>query len=224
MTLPLRHSHVAVRGSIATLARAARKVVRESEDDFGRFRFFDLMVLSGEGEPQQIRFAVHDGDQMVHVLAERIEATGDLAEALLRTGVRERSQLSISTDPDDRPLRDIDEMEQSIVEAAASRRINARRVRSKLQRAGGSGKTLRPLGGRIRPYTIQPKDIGSRLRIAGRVGSKWITITITPEMVDRRVFMKVGSGLLMAKRDSQAQRNKYEASDRHDAKAVARQR
>ncbi len=199
MTMPLRHSHVAVRGPISSLARAAKKVLSEDEDDFGRYRFFDLTISPGHGEPQRVRFAAHEGDRMVHVLAERIEATDDLAKALRQAGVYERSQLSISTDQNDQPLRSIDEMHGKIVETSGSYNFKPR--------FGGrlSGKIVKSIYGFGRHAEILPQDVGSRLRLPGKGIAR--AITITPQMVGLRV-KKLAPGVLVAKQGLRALRDR----------------
>lgn len=114
MNLPLRHSHIAVRASLASLAKAAGSAIADGEDDVGRYRFFDLMIGREDDAEQRIRFAAHDGDTMVHLLAERIQDTSDLAAALFNAGVRSQAELSISTDQNGLPLRDATDIHDRI--------------------------------------------------------------------------------------------------------------
>lgn len=113
MSHALRHSHVAVYGDVGTLAQAAGTHPQFAEDDLGPYSFFDLIVRRSGGS-QRVRFASHDGDSMVHVLAEQTDQVRDLARALAKVGITRRSKLSISTDPSGNPLRDEQEIKDKI--------------------------------------------------------------------------------------------------------------
>ncbi|MDN2581536.1 hypothetical protein [Aquibium sp. ELW1220] len=119
MNHPLRHSHIAVRGSLSALATAVPSAVAHGEDDLGRYHFFDLMIGS-VGNGQRVRFAAHDGDEMVHVLAEHIGNTDDLATALAIVGLDDRADLSISTDQHGAPLRDAGEIRDRLAAASTA--------------------------------------------------------------------------------------------------------
>lgn len=120
MTYPLRHSHVAVRGSLASLAEAVPSDIAHGEDDLGPYDFFDLIIVNTEdGGRQRIRFAAHVCDEMVHVLAENIHKTDDLVCALAVTGVADDADISISTDQNGKALRSRDELRDRL--AVASR-------------------------------------------------------------------------------------------------------
>lgn len=207
MTMPLRHSHVAVRGSISSLARAAKKVLSEGEDDFGRYRFFDLMISPRHGEPQRVRFAAHEGDRMVHVLAEDIENTTDLARALSRVGIRKQEELSISTNQDDQPLRDARELFDRIQTVSKPSVLLPTKVnepglkRVKIVRKGNLPKFVHRRNYKFRnkviildenqtkryvprDSTILPRDVGSIL-VFMRVG-KILRFKIDKNMVGRK--------------------------------------
>ena len=113
MDYPLRHSHIAIRTTLACLAEAACATISAGDDEFGRYHFFDLMVAEGEG-PQRVRFATHPGDAMVHLLAERISDLETLSSALRLVGVDAQADLSVSRDQDGRPLRDIAALKASL--------------------------------------------------------------------------------------------------------------
>jgi hypothetical protein len=110
MNHPIRHSHIAVRGDLFSLANMAGAVASSGEDELGPYSFFDLQVSGTDGSDQRIRFAAHEGDSMVHLLAERIENVDDLASALVHAGIRDVSALSISTNQKGMPLRDAKEI------------------------------------------------------------------------------------------------------------------
>jgi hypothetical protein len=136
MNHPLRHSHIAVRGSLSSLATAVPSAVRHGEDDLGRYRFFDLMIGSGVGGGQRVRFAAHDGDEMVHVLAEHIGNADDLAAALAIVGLDDRADLSMSTDQHGAPLRDADEIRVRLAAASRATGIAGQKI--------GQGMPVRP--------------------------------------------------------------------------------
>lgn len=118
MTYPLRHSHVAVRGSLASLAEAVPSDISHGEDDFGPYDFFDLIIFNTEeGGAQRIRFAAHVCDEMVHVLAENIHKMDDLACALAAAGVADDADISISTDQNGKALRSRDELRDRLAVA-----------------------------------------------------------------------------------------------------------
>lgn len=110
MNLPLRHSHIAVRKPLGSLARSVGADISTGEDDLGEFRYFDLIVSHEDGGNQRIRFASHAGDRMVHLLAEKIDAASDLAAALFAAGMDSKAALSISTDHAGAPLRNAAEI------------------------------------------------------------------------------------------------------------------
>lgn len=101
----LRHSHIAIRKALPSLASAVNTEISSGEDDLGLFSYFDIDVFHRDGGHQRVRFASHDGDRMVHLLAEHIEKVSDLAAALLAVGVGRSDKLSISTDHKDMPVR-----------------------------------------------------------------------------------------------------------------------
>lgn len=108
MIFQLRHSHIAVRRPIGSLARIVNAELSVGEDDPGKYKYFDLIVSHEDRSSQHIRFASHHGDRMVHLLAERIDLTSDLAAALFAVGVKSATALSISTDQNGHPVRSAD--------------------------------------------------------------------------------------------------------------------
>jgi hypothetical protein len=124
MEMSLRHSHIAVRRSLKTLARAVGAAVAEDRDDLGSYRYFDLVISHEDGSSQRIRFASHIGDQMVHVLAERVDAVSDLAAALFAAGVSSKSELSISVDQNGKVVRSADEIRERMAAMSRSEKGN----------------------------------------------------------------------------------------------------
>jgi hypothetical protein len=120
MALKLRHSHIAIRRTLGSLAQAINAVISDGEDDLGKYRYFDLTVSHEDGNDQQIRFASHVGDQMVHMLAERIDMVSDLAAALFAVGVGSRVALSISVSQEGQPARSADEIKERIAAMSMS--------------------------------------------------------------------------------------------------------
>ena len=121
MNMPLRHSHIAILDSVPNLAAQVGAHVLNGEDDLGPFRYFDLTLA----DSSVFRFASHDGDRYVHLLASMPHQTTDLVRALTKVGVNQASKLSISTDQNDKPLLDRDEISQQIAnlaQASASKR------------------------------------------------------------------------------------------------------
>ncbi|WP_420409717.1 hypothetical protein [Hoeflea sp.] len=122
--MSLKHSHIAVRRALKTLARAVGAAVAGDRDDLGPYRYFDLVISHEDGDSQRIRFASHAGDQMVHVLAERIDLVSDLAAALFAVGVGSKSELSISVDQEGKPVRSADEIRERIATMSHSEKGN----------------------------------------------------------------------------------------------------
>jgi hypothetical protein len=112
--MKLRHSHIAVRETLGSLAQSVKAELSEGVDDLGKYRYFDLIIAHEDNSSQYIRFASHVGDQMVHLLAEKIDMVSDLAAALFAVGVSSKATLSISTDQDGRPLRSANEIRERI--------------------------------------------------------------------------------------------------------------
>lgn len=110
MTYPLRHSHIALRRSISSLAKAVGSSISTGIDDLGHYQYFDLIIEHADGERQRVRLASHDADEMSHLLAERTTEVSDLAAVLFSVGIRRRSELSISTDHQDKPLRNLEDI------------------------------------------------------------------------------------------------------------------
>lgn len=108
--------------------------VHSGDDDLGPYSFFDLTVTDKDDVEQHVRFAAHDGDSMVHVLAERIDKVSDLAAALVHAGVTSQSGLSISTDQTGAPLRDEKEIRDHI--SAISDASSAKVPEAKKKAAG----------------------------------------------------------------------------------------
>ena len=114
MKYALRHSHIAVRAELPSLAKAAGATILTGEDELGAYSFFDMIVTDLLDRELRVRFASHDGDSMVHLLAERMDephASFALARALVYAGVSDKAKLSISTDNQGVPLRDEDEIQ-----------------------------------------------------------------------------------------------------------------
>lgn len=107
MSYPLRHSHIAIRETLLVLAKAAHARIESGEDDIGTFHFFDMTVREGTAS-QTVRFASHEGDAMVHLLAEQSDDLAALVVALRQVGVDQNSDLSISRDQYGSFLRDLD--------------------------------------------------------------------------------------------------------------------
>lgn len=120
MTMKLRHSHIAVRSSLAFLAAGVKANVAEGEDDLGKYRYFDLIISHEDNASQCIRFASHVGDQMVHMLAERIDLVSDLAAALFAVGISSKDALSISTDKNGLPVRNAGEIHERMAAMSMS--------------------------------------------------------------------------------------------------------
>lgn len=110
----LRHSHIAIREALDSLAEVVHAEISSGEDDLGAYRYFDLEVSHEDGAHQRIRFASRSGDKMVHLLAEKIAQVSDLAAALFAVGVRADKELSISTDQAGQPARNALEIADSI--------------------------------------------------------------------------------------------------------------
>lgn len=122
MKTGLRHTHIAVRRPLGTLARALSAPVASGSDDLGNYRFFDLNIVHEDGGGQSVRFASHAGDSMVHLLAEDINAVSDLAAALFAVGIGSQVKLSISADQEGRPLRNLAAIRERIAAMSASNR------------------------------------------------------------------------------------------------------
>ncbi len=114
MDMKLRHSHIAVRAGLDELARTVGADILSGEDDFGRYHYFDVAIAHRGVDNHVMRFAAHDGDRMVHLLAERIQEVDDLALALCAVGMTGSEALSISTDQDGRPVRSAGEISEHI--------------------------------------------------------------------------------------------------------------
>lgn len=112
--MKLRHSHIAVRAALDDLARTVGADVLAGEDDFGTYHYFDLAIAHHDESNHALRFASHEGDRMVHLLAERIHDVDDLALALFAVGMTSDAALSISTDQEGRPVRSASEISEHI--------------------------------------------------------------------------------------------------------------
>ena len=107
--MTLRHSHIAFRGAIKTLAQKFGLNHETGEDDLGEFYFFDVSVRHERSTKDQIvRFASHRKDHLVHLLAENINSDEDLGAALLMVGPISKETISVSVDQNGKALRDID--------------------------------------------------------------------------------------------------------------------
>ena len=110
----MRHSHIALRRSLSSLAAPTGAEIEAATDDIGPYRFFDMTLHNNDGANNRFRFASHAGDKMVHVLADDIDNLDHLAVALMAVGITHRAGLSISVDHQGQPLRDARAIKQRI--------------------------------------------------------------------------------------------------------------
>lgn len=106
MNMPLRHSHIAILDSVANLAAHVGAPVLIGEDDLGTFSYFDIQGTDGT----YYRFASHDGDRYVHLLADVKQRPELLGRVLTYFGINQANKLSISTDHDNQPLLDLEDI------------------------------------------------------------------------------------------------------------------
>ncbi len=190
----LRHSHIAVKANLIDLAKTANARPERGVDDLGSYLYFDLTVSNEDGAEQLVRFAAHDGDRMVHLLAQQVDSISDIAQALSFVGIETIEKLAVSTDQNGVALRDARFL-QEVWDRQQKPSIGSRQFRHKYKLSRG----FAPQKPRGLPGRILSKI--ERMKEGGRVELTEVPLRalILPQFVGHTFIVRVGKKSLVMK-------------------------